>query len=173
MPVLLGVGARAVDGTYTEGPNMISYHYYSVYTRHTITTLYHTTGNTIHTILYILHYTVYHLTVLFSLHYTKYYILNNTIPVSTYVCLCLPMSTYVYLCLPVSNNMAARTEAEIEGVFGQFHSRCGGEVELSEDRRIASGPSVLTLGSPSIAFSSAPIPRGLKFSVKVLQKSQT
>ena len=70
------------------------------------------------------------------------------------------------------NNMAARTEAEVEGVFGQFHSRCGEKVELSEDRRIASTPPGLTLGSlinPSIAFSNAPIPRGLKFSVKVLQ----
>ena len=68
------------------------------------------------------------------------------------------------------NNMAALTEAEIEGVFGQFHSRCGGKVELSEGRRVASGPLGM---SPSISFSSAPIPRGLKFSVKVLQKSPT
>ena len=66
------------------------------------------------------------------------------------------------------NNMAARTEAEVEGVFGQFHSRCGGKVKLSESRRIASGPPFLT-NPPSIAFSNAPIPRGLKFSVKVLQ----
>ena len=70
----------------------------------------------------------------------------------------------------MSNNMAARTEAEIEGVFGQFHSRCGGKVLLSEGRRVASGPSGLIIGPPPpIAFSSAPIPRGLKFSVKVLQ----
>ena len=71
--------------------------------------------------------------------------------------------------------MAARIEAEVEGVFGQFHSRCGVEVKLSEGRRVASGPpgSLLTLSHspPSIAFSSAPIPRGLKFSVKVLQKA--
>ena len=67
------------------------------------------------------------------------------------------------------NNMAARTEAEVEGVFGQFHSRCGSKVELSEDRRVASGPPGLILSPPLIAFSSAPIPRGLKFSVKVLQ----
>ena len=67
------------------------------------------------------------------------------------------------------NNMAARTEAEVEGVFGQFHSRCGGMVELSEGMRVASGPPGM---SPSIAFSSAPIPRGLKFSVKVLQKGR-
>ena len=74
------------------------------------------------------------------------------------------------------NNMAARTEAEVEGVFGQFHSRCGSEVLLSEGRRVASGPSDsgLIIGPPpSIAFSSAPIPRGLKFSVKVLQTSET
>ena len=71
------------------------------------------------------------------------------------------------------NNMAARTEAEVEGVFGQFHSRCGGEVELSEGRRIASGLPGLIPSSPSIAFSSAPIPRGLKFSVKVLLTSKT
>ena len=71
------------------------------------------------------------------------------------------------------NNMAARTEAEVEGVFRQFHSRCGGKVELSEGRRIASGPPGLAINPPSIAFSSAPIPRGLKFSVKVLQESQT
>ena len=70
------------------------------------------------------------------------------------------------------NNMAARTEAEVEGVFGQFHSRCGGKVELSEGRRVASGPPGLAI-NPPIAFSSAPIPKGLKFSVKVLQKNQT
>ena len=69
------------------------------------------------------------------------------------------------------NNVAARTEAEIEGVFGQFHSRYVGEVELSEGRRVASGP--MAPNPPPIAFSSAPIPRGLKFSVKVLQESQT
>ena len=71
------------------------------------------------------------------------------------------------------NNMAARTEAEVEGVFGQFHSRCGGKVELSEGRRVASGPPYPPTNPPPIAFSSAPIPRGLKFSVKVLQKNQT
>ena len=66
--------------------------------------------------------------------------------------------------------MAARIEAEVEGVFGQFHSRCGIEVKLSEGRRVASGPSgFLAPDPPPIAFSSAPIPRGLKFSVKVLQ----
>ena len=70
------------------------------------------------------------------------------------------------------NNMAARTEAEVEGVFGQFHSRCGGKVELSEGRRVASGTPGLTISPPSIAFSNAPIPRGLKFSVKVLQTSK-
>ena len=68
--------------------------------------------------------------------------------------------------------MAARTEAEIEGVFGQFHSTCGSKVKLSEDRRVASEPPGLAFPLP-IAFSNAPIPRGLKFSVKVLQKSQT
>ena len=70
------------------------------------------------------------------------------------------------------NNMAARTEAEVEGVFGQFHSRCGGKVKLSEGRRVASGPSGFLTNPPPIAFSNAPIPRGLKFSVKVLQKSK-
>ena len=68
--------------------------------------------------------------------------------------------------------MAARTEAEAEGVFGQFHSMYGGKVELSEGRRVASGPPDLVTNPPPIAFSNAPIPRGLKFSVKVLQKSQ-
>ena len=70
------------------------------------------------------------------------------------------------------NNMAARTESEVEGVFGQFHSWCGVEVKLSEDRRIASGLPGFVI-NPPIAFSSAPIPRGLKFSVKVLQKGRT
>ena len=69
------------------------------------------------------------------------------------------------------NNMAARTE--VEGVFGQFHSRCGDKVKLSEGRRIASGPPDLVTNPPPIAFSNAPISRGLKFSVKVLQKSRT
>ena len=69
--------------------------------------------------------------------------------------------------------MAARIEAEVEGVLGQFHSRCGRKVELSEGRRVASGPSGLVIYPPPIAFSSAPIPRGLKFSVKVLQKSRS
>ena len=68
--------------------------------------------------------------------------------------------------------MAARTEAEIEGVFEQFHSRHGGKVELSEGRRVASGPPGVVNIPPPIAFSNGPIPRGLKFSVKVLQKSK-
>ena len=70
------------------------------------------------------------------------------------------------------NNMAARTEAEVEGVFGQFHSRRGGKVKLSEGRRIASGPPGFVTDPPQIAFSNAPISRGLKFSVKVLQKGE-
>ena len=68
------------------------------------------------------------------------------------------------------NNMAGRTEVEVEEVFGQFHSRCGFKVDLSEGRRVANGPSDFAVSPPPpIAFSSAPIPRGLKFSVKVLQ----
>ena len=74
---------------------------------------------------------------------------------------------------PLLNNMAARTEAEVEGVFEQFHSRCGGKVELSEGRRVASGPPGLAISPLSIAFSNVPIPRGLKFSVKVLQENLT
>ena len=65
--------------------------------------------------------------------------------------------------------MAARsTVAEGAQLFGQFHQNCGREVELSEDRRVASGPSPYT--TLPIAFSNTPIPNGLKFSVKTLEK---
>ena len=65
--------------------------------------------------------------------------------------------------------MAARTDGEGVPVFGQFHQKCGDTVVLSEGRRVASGSSV---GRVSIAFSNDPIPKGVQFSVKVLQKGE-
>ncbi len=60
--------------------------------------------------------------------------------------------------------MAARTERV--SVFGQFHQKCGDEVVLSEGRRVASG----SIGRPPpIAISNDPIPKGVQFSVKVLE----
>ena len=67
--------------------------------------------------------------------------------------------------------MAARTDGEMVSVPGQFHPKCGDQVKLSEDRRVASGPPAGSLW-PQIAVSNAPIPRGLNFSVKVLQEGE-
>ena len=64
--------------------------------------------------------------------------------------------------------MAARTERV--SVFGQFHQKCGDEVVLSEGRRVASG----SIGRPPpIAISNDPIPKGVQFSVKVLQEGKS
>ena len=65
--------------------------------------------------------------------------------------------------------MAARTDRENVPVFGQFHQKCGEGVVLSEGRRIASGSIV---GPFPIAFSNDPIPKGVYFSVKVLQEGK-
>ena len=50
---------------------------------------------------------------------------------------------------------------------GKFHPKCSTTVELSEDRRVASGKGY----SGSFVFSNDPIPIGLQFSVTILQKS--
>ena len=50
--------------------------------------------------------------------------------------------------------------------MGTFHSKCSQGVVLSEGRRVARGERI---GS-QFAFSNDPIPIGLKFSVKILQK---
>ena len=75
------------------------------------------------------------------------------------------------------NIMAARTDGENASALEQFHPKCGGDVKLSDDRRVASGPPArsIWLSTPhtQIAFSNAPIPRGLNFSVKVLQEART
>ena len=65
--------------------------------------------------------------------------------------------------------MAARTDGEGVPVFEQFHQKCGDTVVLSEGKRAASGWIV---GPPSIAFSNYPIPKGVQFSVKVLQEGK-
>ena len=65
--------------------------------------------------------------------------------------------------------MASRTDGENVPVFGQFHQKCGDKVVLSEGRRAASAGGSL-VGTPPIAFSNDPIPKGVQFSVKVLQE---
>ena len=55
-----------------------------------------------------------------------------------------------------------------EAVLGKFHPKCGNGVTLSEDRRTASGG---IRSEHCAAFSNDPIPKGLKFSVKISQKS--
>ena len=65
--------------------------------------------------------------------------------------------------------MAARsTDAEGAPIFGHFHQNCVREVELSEDRRVASGTFSST--TIPIAFSGAPIRNGQKFSLNVLKR---
>ena len=51
-------------------------------------------------------------------------------------------------------------------VLGKFHPNCGKAVNLSKDRRIASGYNTYAF---CVAFSNDPISIGLKFSVKILQ----
>ena len=63
--------------------------------------------------------------------------------------------------------MAASTNGDARS-YGKFHPKCQGGVTLSEDRRIASRK--LGSGADPMAFSNDPIPEGLKFSVKILQK---
>ena len=54
-----------------------------------------------------------------------------------------------------------------EGRVGRFHLKCSPRVVLSEDRRVARGKDYLF---SSYVFSNDPIPIGLQFSVKTLQK---
>ena len=49
--------------------------------------------------------------------------------------------------------------------MGRFHPKCSSSVALSEDRRVAKGK-----GNIDFVFSNDPIPIGLQFSVKILQK---
>ena len=49
--------------------------------------------------------------------------------------------------------------------MGRFHPKCSSGVELSKDRRVATGK-----GSIDFVFSNDPIPIGLQFSVKISQK---
>ena len=54
-----------------------------------------------------------------------------------------------------------------EGRGGRFHPKCSSGVALNEDRRVARGKDYLI---NCFAFSNDPIPIGLQFSVKILQK---
>ena len=51
---------------------------------------------------------------------------------------------------------------------GRFHPICTSGVVLSEDRRVAEGK-----GYYDLVFSNDPIPIGLQFSVKILQKGSS
>ena len=55
--------------------------------------------------------------------------------------------------------------ADKEGRVGRFHPKCSSSVVLSENRRVAKGK-----GNIDFVFSNDPIPIGLQFSVKILQK---
>ena len=68
--------------------------------------------------------------------------------------------------------MASRTDGEGVPVFGQFHQECGEGVVLSEGKRVASGCTSSYFGPLPIAFSNDPIPKGVQFSVKVLQEGK-
>ena len=69
--------------------------------------------------------------------------------------------------LPLDGKMAASTNGDARS-YGKFHPKCGRNVTLSEDRRIASGkPGAFEF---PIAFSNDPISKGLQFSVKILQQ---
>ena len=68
--------------------------------------------------------------------------------------------------------MATHSDGEGVPVFGQFHQKCGEGVVLSEGRRVASGCTSSILGPLRIAFSNDPIPKGVQFSVKVLQEDK-
>ena len=67
---------------------------------------------------------------------------------------------------PATSKMAASQVESCSQNLGEFHPKCSKGVQLSENRRIATGFSLFT-----VAFSNEPIPNGLKFSVKILQKS--
>ena len=54
-----------------------------------------------------------------------------------------------------------------EGRVGRFHPNCDRNVYLSEDGRVANGKGTRDF---SCVFSNDPIPIGLQFSVKILQK---
>ena len=62
--------------------------------------------------------------------------------------------------------MAVRTDGVNVPLVEEFHQKCGSTVVLSEGRRVASGS---LLGALPIAFSNNRIPKGVQFSVKVLQ----
>ena len=62
--------------------------------------------------------------------------------------------------------MAAITES-IQ-VLGKFYHKCGKDIKLSKDRRIASGKGSTSSLVP--AFSNDPIPNGMKFSIMILRK---
>ena len=49
--------------------------------------------------------------------------------------------------------------------MGRFHPKCSSSVVLSDDRRVAEGKFYI-----DFVFSNDPIPIGLQFSVKILQK---
>ena len=66
--------------------------------------------------------------------------------------------------------MACTDEAENMTILGQFHQNIGSNISLSEGRRVACGCPSSLISSPQIAYSSAPIPKGVMFYVKVLQE---
>ena len=68
--------------------------------------------------------------------------------------------------------MAARTNGENVPVFVQFHQKCGETVVLSEGRRVTSNCTYSVIDPLPIAFSNDPIPKGVQFSVKVLQEGK-
>ena len=53
-----------------------------------------------------------------------------------------------------------------EGREGRFHPKCSSSVVLSEDKKVARGIPY----SGGVAFSNDPIPIGLQFSVKILER---
>ena len=55
-----------------------------------------------------------------------------------------------------------------EGQVGRFHPKCSSGIELSEDRKIASGKGY----DSCYVFSNDLIPIGLQFSLKILQKDR-
>ena len=56
-----------------------------------------------------------------------------------------------------------------EGRVGRFHPKCSSGVVFREDRRVASGKSILL--TTTFAFSNDPIPIGLQFSVKMSENA--
>ena len=63
--------------------------------------------------------------------------------------------------LPSAGTMADSGEGRAE----RFHPKCSSTIVLSKDRRVAEGK-----GYVAFVFSNDPIPIGLQFSVKILQK---